>query len=173
MRALHDDGGEALLGEEFRAPCGVREPSAVNDAQDGSDELLVAETQDLAAQLGEPLLTHGQKQIFARPCDLAHDLARNVAQDAGAHPPRCHALPMVATAYLAPRLGVDVDDARLRLVHHLAPVLHPVLRPLDVFETGESLVERVLLPQVAPHGGVGVVGEGIVRITHFMRTCRK
>ena len=31
----------------------------------------------------------------------------------------------------------------------------------------------MLLPEVAPHGGVGVVREGIVRITHLVRTCRK
>src|SRR5688572_7145113 len=102
MRALHDHGREALLEEDLGPSRGIGQAAAVDDALDGTDELFIAEAQNLAAKLRDLLLPRGQEQILDAPCRFADDLARNVPQNSNPDPACRHPFAMIAASHLAP-----------------------------------------------------------------------
>ena len=155
---LHDDGWKPMV-EEHLGPAGrVAEAVTVDDSTERAHQFLVAKPDDLTRQRAETALPRNVPKVEDAPRKLAQYLSGYLAHQTDPDPPSGDAFAVVSPANLRPGLGVDMDDGGPGLIHELVVELHALLRPLDVLEARQALIERTGLPQLPLDGRVRIVG---------------
>src|SRR4030042_4520857 len=84
------------------------------------------------------------------------------------HELKRHGFSAITVVYPSRCLFMDVDYLSFGDIGDSVTLSHDVMRPIQVFQTGEGLIVTVSFPKRTTDGGIGIITEG-VRLVRLRR----